>query len=94
MRAYAEIDPSLPDRILKLTEGNLNHQYKHQSKMDILQFLGWGSATLITLVAMGLGTYLLMNDKDLAGFSFLLGSALPSIIIYFTSRAKQRQIDK
>ncbi len=94
MRAYAEIDPSLPDRILKLAEDNLNHQYKHQNKIDILQFLGWGSATLITLVAMGLGTYLLMNDKDLAGFSFLLGSALPSIIIYFTSRAKQRQIDK
>ena len=55
--------------------------------MDVLQFCGWASATIITLTAMGLGTYLLMNDKDLAGFSFLIGSALPSIMIYFTNKA-------
>ena len=82
MQEYANIDPSFPDRIFKLTENNLEQQYKHQNKMDILRFLGWGSATVITLTAMG-------NDKDLAGFSFLIGSALPSIIIYFTNKAKQ-----
>lgn len=89
MQEYANIDPGFPDRIFKLTENNLEQQYKHQNKMDILRFLGWGSATVITLTAMGLGAYLLMNDKDLAGFSFLVGSALPSVIIYFTNRAKQ-----
>lgn len=89
MQEYANVDPSFPDRIFKLTENNLEQQYKHQNKMDILRFLGWGSATVITLTAMGLGAYLLMNDKDLAGFSFLVGSALPSVIIYFTNRAKQ-----
>lgn len=87
MQNYAQIDPSFPDRIFKLTEDNLNHQYTHQNKMDVLQFCGWASATIITLTAMGLGTYLLMNDKDLAGFSFLIGSALPSIMIYFTNKA-------
>ena len=89
MQEYANIDPSFPDRIFKLTENNLEQQYKHQNKMDILRFLGWGSATTITLTAMGLGAYLLMHDKDLAGFSVLVGSALPSVIIYFTNRAKQ-----
>lgn len=89
MQEYANIDPGFPDRIFKLTENNLEQQYKHQNRMDILRFLGWGSATIITLTAMGLGAYLLMNDKDLAGFSFLVGSALPSVIIYFTNRAKQ-----
>ena len=89
MQEYANIDPGFPDRIFKLTENNLEQQYKHQNKMDILRFLGWGSATVITLTALGLGAYLLMNDKDLAGFSFLVGSALPSVIIYFTNRAKQ-----
>lgn len=87
MQNYAQIDPSFPDSIFKLTEDNLNHQYTHQNKMDVLQFCGWASATIITLTAMGLGTYLLMNDKDLAGFSFLIGSALPSIMIYFTNKA-------
>lgn len=89
MESYAKIDPSFPDRIFKLTENNLNHQYTHQNKMDVLQFCGWASATIITLTAMGLGTYLLMNDKDLAGFSFLIGSALPSIMIYFTNKASR-----
>lgn len=89
MQEYANIDPGFPDRIFKLTENNLEQQYKHQNRMDILRFLGWGSATTITLTAMGLGAYLLMHDKDLAGFSFLVGSALPSVIIYFTNRAKQ-----
>lgn len=89
MQSYAKIDPSFPDRIFKLTEDNLNHQYTHQNKMDVLQFCGWASATIITLTAMGLGTYLLMNDKDLAGFSFLIGSALPSIMIYFTNKASR-----
>ena len=89
MQSYAQIDPSFPDRIFKLTEDNLNHQYKHQNKMDILQFLGWGSATAITLTAMGLGAYLLMNDKNLAGFSFLVGSALPSLMIYFTNKTRR-----
>lgn len=89
MQEYANIDPGFPDRIFKLTENNLEQQYKHQNRMDILRFLGWGSATVITLTAMGLGAYLLINDKDLAGFSFLVGSALPSVIIYFTNRAKQ-----
>lgn len=89
MQNYAKIDPSFPDRIFKLTKDNLNHQYTHQNKMDVLQFCGWASATIITLTAMGLGTYLLMNDKDLAGFSFLIGSALPSIMIYFTNKASR-----
>lgn len=89
MQEYTKIDPSFPDRIIKLTENNLEQQYKHQNKMDTLQFLGWGSATVITLAAMGIGAYLLMNDKDLAGFSLLVGTALPSVIIYFTNRAKQ-----
>ncbi|QCD52831.1 hypothetical protein [Campylobacter sp. RM16192] len=89
MQSYAEIDPSFPDRIFKLTEDNMQHQYRHQNKMDVLQFLGWFSATTITLTAMGLGAYLLMNDKDLAGFSFLVGSALPSLVIYFTNKTRQ-----
>lgn len=89
MQSYAKIDPGFPNRIFKLTEDNLNHQYTHQNKMDVLQFCGWASATIITLTAMGLGTYLLMNDKDLAGFSFLIGSALPSIMIYFTNKASR-----
>ena len=89
MESYAKIDPSFPDRIFKLTENNLNPQYTHQNKMDVLQFCGWASATIITLTAMGLGAYLLMNDKDLAGFSFLIGSALPSIMIYFTNKASR-----
>ena len=88
MQSCAQIDPSFPDRFFKLTEDNLSHQYAHQNKMDVLQFCGWASATIITLTAMGLGAYLLMNDKDLAGFSFLIGSALPSIMIYFTNKAK------
>lgn len=57
--------------------------------MDILQFLGWGSATAITLTAMGLGTYLLMNDKNVAGFCFLIGSALPSIVVFFANKSKK-----
>ena len=86
MEGYARLDPSFPDRILKLTEDNLNHQYKHENKMDNLQFLGWFSATIITLATLGCGTYLLLNDKDLAGFSCLVGSALPSILIFFKTR--------
>lgn len=57
--------------------------------MDILQFLGWGSATAITLTAMWLGAYLLMNDKNVAGFCFLIGSALPSIVVFFANKSKK-----
>ena len=89
MDGYAQVDPSFPDRILRLTEENLKHQYSHQNKMDILQFCGWGSATAITLTAMGLGTYLLMNDKNVAGFCFLIGSALPSIVVFFANKSKK-----
>ena len=86
MQGYAKIDPTFPDRIFKLTEDNLNHQYAHEKSMDKLQFLGWFSATIITLATLGCGTYLLINDKDLAGFSCLVGSALPSILIFFKTR--------
>lgn len=38
---------------------------------------------------MGLGAYLLMNDKNVAGFCFLIGSALPSIVIFFANKSKK-----
>ncbi|MCI6641986.1 MAG: hypothetical protein PUI85_02210 [Eubacteriales bacterium] len=38
MQGYAKIDPTFPDRIFKLTEDNLNHQYAHEKSMDRLQF--------------------------------------------------------
>ena len=91
MEGYAKIDPSFPDRIFKLVEKNLDEQYKHQKKMDILQYCGWGSAFIITLLAMGIGAYLLLNDKDIAGFAYLLGAALPTLIIIFTNKEKNKK---
>ncbi len=86
MQGYAKIDPTFPDRIFKLTEDNLNHQYAHEKSMDRLQFLGWNSATFITISTLFCGAYLLMHDKNLGGLSCLVGSALPSILIFFKTK--------
>lgn len=86
---YADIDPSFPDRILKLSENNLEHQYEVRNKLIRLKYLGWFSSTTVTLVALGLGAWLLANDKDVGGFCLLLGSALPSVLVFFKEKSQK-----
>ena len=60
LQQYAQIDPSLPDRIMKMAEKDL--QSKHY-----VNYLGWFSAFALSFTLISGSIYLLANDKSITG---------------------------
>lgn len=73
LKGYEEVDESFPDRIFRLTEKDQEHRSGLENYVVRENFklnnLGMRFALTIVILSMLAGTFLLYNDKDVAGLT-------------------------
>lgn len=73
LKGYEEVDESFPDRIFKLTEKDQEHRSDLENYVVRENFklnnLGMWFALTIVILSMLAGTFLLYNNKDVAGLT-------------------------
>lgn len=73
LKGYEEVDESFPDRIFKLTEKDQEHRSGLENYVVKENFklnnLGMWFALIIVILSMLAGTFLLYNNKDVAGLA-------------------------
>lgn len=69
---YEDVTPGAADRIIAMAEKQAQHRQELEAKIVTSNVqnerIGMYFAFALTLIIMGLGTYLLMNDKPVEGF--------------------------
>lgn len=93
LESYKAIDPTLPNRIMALTENQSNHRINIETKVikrDInLSYLGWFSGTLLSTIVVSLGGYLIFIGRSLEGYSSVVGAALYFGAMFVYGKIKQ-----
>lgn len=91
LNGYKNIDSTFPDRIFKLTEKDQEHRIKLEGYAikENLKLNKWGMVCgfLIAIFSLGIGAFLLYNDKSIGGFAALL-TPLVGVIAVFISNKK------
>lgn len=76
LMGYKEIDISFPDRIMSMAEEDAEHHRKMEEQIIIENFnsnkRGMIFGFIISLVAIGLGAWLISIDKDVYGIAAIL----------------------
>ncbi|WP_304757313.1 DUF2335 domain-containing protein [Faecalibaculum rodentium] len=97
MKGYQEINPDFPDRIMQMTEKQLDHKIAMEQKAlnaGIQSALrGQIIAAFLFLTVLGVGTYMIYTGKDVGGWS-LVFVALVGVITSFalgTASSKQQK---
>ena len=100
LRQYNEIYPGMAKQIIDLAERQADHRM-HLEKTVVVndaRRANWGlvCATLITIAFLGVSSYLILNEHDIAGS--ILGvidlGALVGVFIYGTNSRKQERTEK
>lgn len=76
MSEYKQVDPTFPNRILKMAEDDLKITHR-------MQFLGWVSVYSLSVILIVAGVVLLIMDKPITGFVTLAISGIFPIIQLF-----------
>lgn len=97
MAAFAEVDPSFPDRILRMAEANQAHIHEMQSRdlqrvidadkgarMD--RRLGQIFALVIGLSMVGAGLLVTMDGHDWVGGGIFTGGAVSLVGVFIMGR--------
>jgi uncharacterized membrane protein len=79
LEGYKKIDPSFPERIIRMAEKE--QKFRHHS-----YYLGQFFAFIIALAALGSATYLGINGKEWLGGSIGLGALASIVGAYFYSQ--------
>lgn len=93
IKGYGEIDESFPDRIIKMSEKELDHRIELEDfyiKESIkLNKIGMFFAFCITLTALIAGFVLIYNDKDGIGIASIIGALAGVIGFFFINNQKE-----
>lgn len=72
LRGYNNIEPGTADRIIKMAEKQLNHRIKLEAQIVESNIknekVGMFLAFFLTVFLMSFGAYMIMNDKEVAGY--------------------------
>lgn len=97
MKGYQEFNPDLPERIMQMTEKQLDHKIAMEQKAlnaGIQSALrGQIIAAFLFLTVLEVGTYMIYTGKDVGGWS-LVFVALVGVITSFalgTASSKQQK---
>ena len=97
MKGYQEINPDFPDRIMQMTEKQLDHKIAMEQKAlnaGIQSALrGQIIAAFLFLTVLGVGTYMIYTGKDVGGWSlvFLALVCVITSIALGTASSKQQK---
>ena len=104
MEGYKSVDPSFPDRILKMAESEQAH--RHEMEKNSLSFeekiankdfferrLGQIFALIIAIIMISCGSYLVLKEHPIAGTIFS-GTCLVSLVtVFIVGRSKADKDD-
>lgn len=92
LQKYDDVLPGLAERIVTMAEIEGEHRRKTERKSGWRDFFvtifGQILAFGVTLVLAGLAVFLIMNDKDAAGFISMVAAVVPTITAVFLNRKK------
>lgn len=97
LKAYAEILPSMPERIMAMAEREQQHRHEvdrnHHRTRSIALARGQWFAFVLGFSGIVGGVILLMSDKSVAGFTTLLSTVgtLIGLFLYAEKREKQQR---
>lgn len=95
LQGYEEICPGAADRIISMAESQSLHRQQIEKAFIISRnkqsSMGTVIAGLILLTAIGCGTFLLLNDKNLEAFGLMVSTALPVIGTTIYGKTEQRK---
>lgn len=98
LRRYEEISPGFADRIIQMTEKQVEHRIELENKVIDSKIsdsrLGMVLGFILSLITIGIGAYLIILGKDGFGFSLVIGN-LASLVVAFiyatNSNRKERE---
>lgn len=98
LKGYADIDPSYPDRIIKMTESQVAHRHSIENKIvdgNIkTEKLGMIIAFIIVLVGFGVGTFLIYNEREASGMASILTPLVSIIAVFAYNKYKATKDEK
>ncbi len=84
LERYGKINPSFPERIVRMAE-------KEQNFRHISYYIGQFFAVIIVIAGLGSATYLGINGKEWLGGTIGLGALASIVGAYFYSQSKNKK---
>jgi len=98
LEGYERVLPGAADRILTMAENQAQHRQQMESSVVQSNItherVGMNYAFILTLLLMGTGFYLIINDKDTAGYFAIFGPVVFSAASYVYSKFREREVSK
>lgn len=73
LEEFERIHPGLADRIVAMAEAGVKADAQDSKNHWRSHLIGQAFAFILTMTALGLGAFLVYNDKDIAGLIPLIG---------------------
>ncbi|MCK4395914.1 DUF2335 domain-containing protein [candidate division WOR-3 bacterium] len=94
-KKYEEILPGSAERILKMAENQSTHRQELEKRVVFSstrnETLGVIFAFIIFMIAVGLGTLLIYNNKDVEGLVTIVFTVLGGIGVFIYGKKRQRE---
>ena len=95
LEGYEKTLPGLAERIVKSAEKQTDHRIEMEKKVVDSkikhEYLGWLSASVLALVVVLSGLYLVYLQRNLEGFGTLVGTGLLYASLFKEGRSAQRK---
>lgn len=94
LKGYKEVDPSFPDRIVKLVENDqahkidlINTSVNNANKRNIM---GMWFGFIIAVLSLCAGTFLIYLGKDVAGIAAIFASLTGVLAVFIVKQTKDK----
>ncbi|MBI4827473.1 MAG: DUF2335 domain-containing protein [Nitrospinae bacterium] len=95
LQKYNDVMPGLAERIVNSAEKQASHRMDLEKIViqgeDRRAYLGWGSGTVLALLVVLLGAYLVYVGRNVEGFSTLAATAATFAGVFFYGKHKQQK---
>ena len=95
LRGYEGVLPGSADRIISMAEKQLSHRHDVEARIVKSNLrnesVGMWLSFILTMALMGFGFYLIINDKETAGYFLVFGPVVFHGINYIYN--KKREVD-